>query len=172
VGAVDEGLGQIDLAANAQVLCQRLQDLPEDTVGHPLLHSAMTGLVRRVFARQRLPGCSGPEDPQHAVENAARFDAWATLAVLANSGLGDQRLDNTPLLVSELHVLLDHIRDPNAILCDHVLRNRSNFDYLPMSILRCVLGQRLRERDEASFARDAGDLLVERTRADPRDLAL
>jgi hypothetical protein len=43
------------------------------------------------------------------------------------------------LLVRELHVLLDHIEDPNAIALDHVLENRSNFDYLPESFSRCVL---------------------------------
>ncbi|MGE0399688.1 MAG: hypothetical protein AB7T06_23435 [Kofleriaceae bacterium] len=46
--------------------------------------------------------------------------------------LGDQRLDNTPLLVRELHVLLDHLRDPDAIASDHVFKNRSNYDHLPV----------------------------------------
>lgn len=139
MGAVDEGLGQIDLAAFTQVLCERLEDLPEDAVRDPLLHPAMTGLVRRVLTRQRLPRSSGPKNPEHPVENASRFDARTTLAVFAHFGLRDQRLDNTPLLISELHVLLDHIRDPDAILPDHVLRNRSNFGYLPRRFLRCVL---------------------------------
>jgi alanyl-tRNA synthetase len=139
VGAINEGLGQIYLAAVTQVFCERLEDLPEHAVRDPLLHSPMTGLVRRVLTRQRFPRSSGPKDPKHPVENASRLDARTTLAVFAYFGLRDQRLDNTPLLVSELHVLLDHIRDPHAILRDHVLRNRSNFGYLPMSILRCVL---------------------------------
>lgn len=139
MGAINEGLGQINLAALAQVFCERLENLPEHALRDPLLHSAMTGLVRRILTWQRFPRSSGPEDPEHAVENASRLDARTTLAVFANFGLRDQRLDNTPLLVSELHVLLDHIRDRDAILRDHVLRNRSNFGYLPMSILRCVL---------------------------------
>jgi hypothetical protein len=141
VGAVDEGLGQIDLAAVTQVRCERLEDLPEHAVRHPLLHSAMTGLVRRVFTRKRFPWSSSPKDPEHPVEHASRVDARATLAVFAYFGFRDQRLDDTPLLVSELHVLLDHIRDPEAILPDHVFRKRSNFGYLPMSILRCVLAR-------------------------------
>src|SRR5882672_4846904 len=99
----------------------------------------MTGLVGRVLTRQRFPRSSSPKDPEHPVENASRFDARTTLAVFANFGLRNQRLDNTPLLVRELHVLLDHIRDPAAILPDHVFKNRSNFGHLPMSILRCVL---------------------------------
>jgi hypothetical protein len=139
MGAVDEGLGQIDLAAITQVRSECLEDLPEHSVLDPLLHPAVTRLVRRVFAGERLPRSSGPKDPQHPVENATSGDTWPTLAVFANFGLRDQRLDNTPLLVSELHVLLDHIRDPDAILSDHVLKNRSNFAHLPMRFLRCVL---------------------------------
>ena len=139
MGAIDEGLGQIDLAAVSQIFPERLEDFPEHAVLDPLLHPAVAGLVRRVFARQRLPRCPGPKDPEHSVENATSFDAWTTLAVFARLGLWDQRLDNTPLLVSELHVLLDHIRDPAAIVLDHVLKNRSNFDHLPIVFLRCVL---------------------------------
>lgn len=142
MGAIDEGLRQINLAAIAQVLSERLEDLPEHAVLDPLLHSSMTGLVRRVLARQRFPRSSGPEDPEHAVENVARIDARSALAIFANVGLWDQRLDDTPLLVGELHVLLDHIRDPDAIVSDHVLKNRSNFGHLPMQFLRCVLVDR------------------------------
>lgn len=109
MGAIDEGLGQIDLAAITQVLCECLEDSPEHTVLNPLLHPAVTRLVWRVLARQCLPRCSSPEDPEHSVENAASSDARPPFAVFANVGLGDQRLDDTPLLVSELHVLLDHI---------------------------------------------------------------
>ncbi len=60
MGAIDEGLGQINLAALAQVLGERFENLPEHAVLDPLLHSAMTGLVRRVFARQCFPRCTGP----------------------------------------------------------------------------------------------------------------
>jgi hypothetical protein len=134
VGAIDEGLGQIDLAALTQVVCERGEDFPEHAVRHPLLHAAVTRLIRRELARQCFPWRPRPEDPQHPVENAARFDARTTFAVLADFRLRDQRLDNTPLLVSELHVLLDHIRDPNAIAIDHVLEKRSKFDNLPNAV--------------------------------------
>ena len=122
MGAVNEGLGQIDLAALTQIFGERFEDFPEHTLRHPLLHPTMAGLVRRVFARQRLPWRAGPQHPEHPVEHAARSDARATLAVLSRFRFRDQRLDNTPLLVSELHVLLDHIQDPNAIVPDHVLK--------------------------------------------------
>ena len=139
MGAIDEGLGQIDLAALTQVFRERLENFPEHALHHPFLHSPVAGLVRRVLARKRFPRSSGPQDPQHSVENASRFDARTTFAVLADFRLGDQRLDNTPLLVSELHVLLDHISDPNAIVPDHVLEKRSNFGNLPLPFSRCVL---------------------------------
>src|SRR5213592_3510829 len=112
MGAINEGLRQIDLAALTQVFCERFEHFPEHAGRYPLLHAAVTRLVRRVLTRQRFPRRSGPENPEHSVENTARFDARTTFAVLANFRLGNQRLDNTPLLVSELHVLLDHIRDP------------------------------------------------------------
>lgn len=145
MGAIDEGLGQIDLAALTQVFRERLENFPEHALHHPFLHSPVAGLVRRVLARKRFPRSSGPQDPQHSVENASRFDARTTFAVLADFRLGDQRLDNTPLLVSELHVLLDHISDPNAIVPDHVLEKRSNFGNLPLPFSRCVLAHGRRE---------------------------
>jgi hypothetical protein len=131
MGAINEGLGQIHFAAVTQVLRERLEDPPEHAVRYPLLHPAMTRLVRRVLAGQRFPRCSGPEDPEHAVEHAAGVDTRPTLAVFSNVGLRDQRLDDTPLLVGELHVLFDHNCDHNAIDWDHVLGKRSKYDHLP-----------------------------------------
>jgi hypothetical protein len=146
VGAIDEGLGQIDLAAIAQILGERFDDFPEHARLDPLLHPTVNRLVRRVLTRKRFPRSSSPKDPEHSVEDATSINARTTLAVFANTRLRDQALDNTPLLVSELHVLLDHIHDPGAIAFDHVLKNRSNFDYLPMQFLRCVLVTRAGNR--------------------------
>jgi hypothetical protein len=139
VGAIDEGLRQIDLTAVAQIFGESFYKLPEHARLDPLLHPAVNRLIRRVLARKRFPRCSGPKDPEHSVENVASFDARATFPVFANGWLRNQSLDNTPLLVGELHGLLDHIRDPDAIASDHVLKNRSNFDHLQIEFLRCVL---------------------------------
>src|SRR5665647_496600 len=146
MGAIDESLGQIDLAAVSQVLCERLENLPEHSIRNPLLHPAVARLVRRVLAGQRSPRSSGPKDPEHSVENVARGNPRTTLAVLAQFGLWNQTLNNPPLLVSELHVLLDHIRDPNAIVSDHVPGNRSDYNNLLLQFSRCVLDP---EREEA-----------------------
>jgi hypothetical protein len=51
MGAIDEGLGQIDLAAVTQVFRERLEDFPEHTSLDPLLHPPVTRLVGRVLAR-------------------------------------------------------------------------------------------------------------------------
>lgn len=99
----------------------------------------MNRLVRRVFARKRFPRCTSPQNPKHSVENVASADTRSALAVFANTRFGDQTLDDTPLLVSELHVLFDHIHDRNAIDSDHVLRNRSKFADLERAFLRCAL---------------------------------
>src|SRR5579862_10000411 len=106
--AVHEGLGQIDLAALAQVLGERLEHPPEHTFGDPLLHATVDRLKWWILTRQRTPRCSGPENPEHPVEHVARLTTWSAFAVLATLWLGNQRLDNTPLLVGELHGLLDH----------------------------------------------------------------
>jgi hypothetical protein len=47
---------------------------------------------------------------------------------------------------------LDHIRDPDAIVRDHVFRNRSNFGYLPKSILRCALVSSAANADGRAYA--------------------
>ena len=142
MGAIDEGLSQIDLAAIAQVLGERFNELPEHARLDPLLHPTVDRLIWRVLARESLPRRPGPQDPEHSVEHATSINARTTLAVFANSWFGDETLDNTPLLVGELHGLLDHIRDPSAIVPDHVLKNRSKFGYLPPRFLRCVLDRK------------------------------
>jgi hypothetical protein len=51
VGAVDERLGQVQLAASFQVFGERMQDTIERAVLDPALKSPMTGLIRRIAAR-------------------------------------------------------------------------------------------------------------------------
>jgi hypothetical protein len=51
MGAVDEGLIQIQLAALAQVLRQRMQGSLQRPIPHPTLKSTVARLVRRVALR-------------------------------------------------------------------------------------------------------------------------
>jgi hypothetical protein len=104
MGAVDEGFGQIDLAANTQVLGQGLEDLHEGPLLDPLLHSAMTGLIGRIFAGQRLPGGPSPQDPKNAVEHTASWHPGPTLAVATTLDRWDQWFNHCPLLGGELHL--------------------------------------------------------------------
>lgn len=71
MGAVDEGLGQVELSTITQVSGERLEHAPEHALANPLLHAAMAGLIGRELAGQRFPGCSGPEDPENPVEHGA-----------------------------------------------------------------------------------------------------
>jgi hypothetical protein len=48
VSPVDETLCQVDLPAVPQILGERAQDLDENPFADPLLHAAMTRLIRRV----------------------------------------------------------------------------------------------------------------------------
>lgn len=84
--AVDEGLGQIDLAAIAQILGERLEDLHEHSTLYPLLHSPMTRLVRRVFGGQRFPRRTRPQNPKHSLKDLTRWHARPALAVLSRRG--------------------------------------------------------------------------------------
>jgi len=112
--AVEEGLGEIDLAAIAQDFRERLENLHEHTRLDPLLHTSMTRLVRRYSLGSDFHGAPGPENPEDSFENTACCNARASLAVLSRRRDRDQRLDNRPLLIGELHVLLDHAADRGA----------------------------------------------------------
>jgi hypothetical protein len=103
VGSVDKGLGQIELTAIAQVSRERFEYLHERSLRHPLLQTAMAGLVGRVLPGQRLPRSAGPQDPKHAIQDTARRNARTPLAVMSTLDHGDQRLDDSPLLVGEFH---------------------------------------------------------------------
>ena len=83
MGAIDEGLSQIDLAANAQILGERFHELPEHARLDPFLHSTVNRLIWRVLARKCFPRGACPKDPEHSVEYAASFHARTPLAVFA-----------------------------------------------------------------------------------------
>src|SRR5438093_12851003 len=57
------------------------------------------------------PGGAGAQHPQDAVQHLARVPPRATATVGAAMRLGDQRLENLPLVVLEIHgSLLDTVR--------------------------------------------------------------
>jgi hypothetical protein len=111
-GGVDEALGQIEFAAVVQVLRQRVQDLAEHAVAHPLLETAMTRRRGRIPIGHILPGCARTQHPQDAIEDLAIGSPGPAPSIGSTTRLGDQRFENGPLFVLEFHgSLLDVIHD-------------------------------------------------------------
>lgn len=71
----------------------------------PPLKATMTRLIRRIPGRQILPRRTRPEDPQNAVQDVARIAPRPTAAVAPESGLGQQRFEDGPLGVSQVHAV-------------------------------------------------------------------
>jgi hypothetical protein len=101
-GGVDEGFGEIDLAAVPQVRRQALEQTIESATALPELKPSMARLVRRIARRQVGPRGAGAEDPQHAVEHRARIGPRSTATVGATAGT-KRRFENGPLGVSQIH---------------------------------------------------------------------
>jgi hypothetical protein len=57
---------------------QRFFQLP---VAHPLLESAVAGLVWRILLRHFAPLCSGAQNPEHSVQHSPGFVPRATAIV-------------------------------------------------------------------------------------------
>jgi len=113
VGAVDECLGQVELAAFLQVLGERSQHFLERPLAHPALESPMACLIRRIATRQVLPRRASPEDPKHAVHDVARIaEGSATPIVDRGLFVGQQRANELPLLVGEVHIQVRSENDP------------------------------------------------------------
>jgi len=63
----------------------------------------MAGLIRRVAARQLLPLRSGPENPKRSIQYCAKVLARPAPAVLAPAVYRQQRLDELPLGIRDVH---------------------------------------------------------------------
>lgn len=103
VGAIDERLDIVYAAPDSQVLPECLEHPAERAVSDPLLKSTMTRLIRRIAARQVVPGRSGTEHPQDRLEDLSCWTRWPSRLSWSCLGLGDQRLDDRPLLISQVH---------------------------------------------------------------------
>jgi hypothetical protein len=71
--AVDVRPCQIELAAIAKVFRQAPQNLLERLALDPRLKSPVTRLIRRISPRQVSPRSTRSKDPQHAIDDCARF---------------------------------------------------------------------------------------------------
>lgn len=103
MGAVDEGLSQIQLAAVAQILSELAQYTLERLVFEPRLKSPMTCLVWRVAPRQVRPWRARAEHPEHAVNDIAGFLPRPAAFLRRPLQLlgGETALDRVPLLIGE-----------------------------------------------------------------------
>ncbi len=92
------------MAAIAEIFGQALEHTFEDAGPLPRLKAPMTRLVRRIPARQVVPGRSRTQDPQHAVQHRACLRPRPAAPVGA-TGRTKQRLEDGPLGVSQVHAV-------------------------------------------------------------------
>jgi hypothetical protein len=105
VGAVDEGLGQVELAAVTKIFRQPPEHLLEDLALHPRLEAAMAGRRRRIATREVRPRRAGAKYPHDAVDDVTRISPGS--ATLRRDPFPftsrEAALDRIPLLVGEVH---------------------------------------------------------------------
>jgi hypothetical protein len=84
---------------------QRFEHLPERAVLDPPLKASMTGLKRRIPRGEIFPGRARAENPQDAVQHVPRIAPGPTPSVPADPWSGQERRENRPLGVSQVHAL-------------------------------------------------------------------
>ena len=104
MGAVNEGLGEVELAALNEVVGECLQDALQHFVFDPALESAKARRVRRIPAGHVRPRRAGAQDPQDAVKYITWIAPRSSAAVFAHFRDGEKRFDCCPLLISEVHL--------------------------------------------------------------------
>lgn len=87
----------------AEVLRQRTHDLPQDALARPLLEIAVARLIGRVTARQHVPLCPGAKNPKDPVEYLAEVLARSAAAIPAPPIAWQQRLNELPLGIRDVH---------------------------------------------------------------------
>jgi hypothetical protein len=129
VGAVDEGLGQIEFAALGEISRERGEHLIEDALALPPLKAPMTRLVGRIARRHVGPRGTGSQHPKDAVENVARIAPRSPSLFARSQSLAarDQTSNDFPLLVGEIHVQL---QNRFRVALKAISRKQNNFDRL------------------------------------------
>jgi hypothetical protein len=102
VRGVDEGFGQIDLSAVAQIRGEPFEQAIEPPTLLPELKSAMAGLVGRIAGRQIGPGRARPQDPEHAVKYGARIGPRPATSI-GTAARAEGWFEKGPLGVGEIH---------------------------------------------------------------------
>jgi len=102
VRGIDEGFGEINLSAVAQILGEALEQPIQPATPLPELKAAMAGLVRGIPTREIRPRGAGAQHPQDAVEDGAWIGPRSPTAV-GTTTRTKRRFENRPLGVSEVH---------------------------------------------------------------------
>lgn len=105
MAAVDERLGEIDLASFVQVSRERSEDPIEHAFALPLLESLEARRVRRIPTWHVGPRRAGAQHPENAVQHVARVAPRppAFLGRAGELGPGHELLDRLPLRVGQIH---------------------------------------------------------------------
>src|SRR5579883_150830 len=80
-GGIDESLLQVEFPPCLELLGQHAQDALQRAGPHPVLETAMAGLVRRILVGQFAPLRSGAQHPQNSVEHGSRLLPGSTTTV-------------------------------------------------------------------------------------------
>jgi hypothetical protein len=156
VGAIDERLCQIELAAITQVLCEPTKHPLQRSGFDPRLKPPVVGLIRRIATGQVCPRRTGPKDPHHAVNDIAWIAPWTptllrrSLPFLAREAAADR----VPLLVGETLSLRSETRSS----VDPLFRDPFRFAYLDRQVMGCVLAARGEDKKNRWLAVDVAPI--------------
>ena len=102
-----EVLGQVDTSTIPEVLVEEAINLIHETGALPATIAAIAGLPGRItitsIRGKVIPGGTQTQLPEYSIESCTRISRWATAAV--RGGGGNKGLDESPLFVSQVHVL-------------------------------------------------------------------
>ena len=79
-------------ATAAEVLPQPCKHSWQDALSHPSLKPTMAGLVGGAAFRKILPWCARPQNPEHAIEHATRWNPGASAASSRGFALFDRKV--------------------------------------------------------------------------------
>ena len=106
---------------------QRSPPVASPRLAPPPLESPVAGLVVPVARGEVLPSRTSPQNPENSVQTRTRVFRRSALAIVSSRPLRDQRLDQLPMLVRQVHRLkYKHLFERKERPAD----SRSNFDHL------------------------------------------
>ena len=150
MGAVDVRLGQVQLAATAQVLGEAPQQPLEGAVTSPLLEAAMAGRRRWVPSRKIGPRRSGAKDPENGIQYVSRIAPRSTALDAGPYPLrtGKEPANDLPLLVGDVHPdrrsrTRSRVDPPRGVMRYVLVRGQAHLD----GVLRIRGGENCRSRD-------------------------